>query len=199
MAAILASIRRGFGGVLRFSGRDTPGQFWPYAIFLFLLSQAIGFVLVIPPMMDAFGRILRFAAEHPDQVTRTTGPGDHSIQVLAPHPELMPDFSGIAQWHAILTPILVALLAAAVARRLHDRDRTGLWGLMPLPFAAAALALAPIVFEAFRRGGGADPRVFFALLANNILYLATVAFLIFLLVGKGSRGPNRFGPDPAAP
>jgi uncharacterized membrane protein YhaH (DUF805 family) len=198
MAAILASIRRGFGGVLLFSGRDTPGQFWPYAIFLFLLSQAVGIVLIVPHMMDALVRMQRFAADHPDQATTTTGPGHYSIRIQGHHPELMPDFSGIAQSLAIVTPILVALLAVAVVRRLHDRDRTGLWGLLPLPFAAAGLALTPIVFATFRQSGGADLRIFFALFANNMLYLATVVFLIFLLVGKGSRGPNRFGPDPAA-
>lgn len=33
---------------------------------------------------------------------------------------------------------------------------------------------------------------------NNILYLITLVILIVLLALPGTRGPNRFGPDPVA-
>jgi uncharacterized membrane protein YhaH (DUF805 family) len=85
---------------------------------------------------------------------------------------------------AVVAAILVALLAAAVNRRLHDRDRRGYWGLIPLPFLAAGMALMP------------EMSTNIALIANFLAYLYGLALLVYFLVGKGTPGPNRFGPPP---
>ena len=47
---MMASIRYAFGSVLRFSGRDGRGLFWPWAIFVFLLMQAASMLVMIPVM-----------------------------------------------------------------------------------------------------------------------------------------------------
>jgi uncharacterized membrane protein YhaH (DUF805 family) len=100
---------------------------------------------------------------------------------------------------SITVAATVVLLAAAVARRLHDRNRRGYWGLLPLPFLAAGLALMPGIFERAAAGREIpDPRLFLALVLNNLVYLAALGFLIVLLAGPGTTGPNRFGPPPPA-
>jgi uncharacterized membrane protein YhaH (DUF805 family) len=198
LAKILASIGRGFGGVLRFSGRDAPGQFWPYALFLVFLNAVIAVAVIVPTIFASIARMQRFAAEHPELTTVRSGPGHYSIEIRGNHPELMPDIGSIAILLAALAALTAALLAAAVARRLHDRDRRGWWGAMPLPFLIYALTVMPPVFAAIQ--GGRPPKLglFFSLFLNNLFYLASLGVLIVLLVGSGTRGPNRFG-DPPLP
>jgi uncharacterized membrane protein YhaH (DUF805 family) len=95
----------------------------------------------------------------------------------------------------------VLLLAAAVVRRLHDRAKSGFLGLLPLPFLAAGMILMPIAFDRFgasMSGKNPEPDVslIFWLFANNLLFLGGLVILIVELASSGTRGPNRFGPDP---
>ena len=196
MTNIFASIGRGFAGLLRFSGRDAPGQFWPYALFLVLLNFVAGFALMAPAILESFTRMQRFAAEHPELTTVESGPGPYEMRIEGYHPELMPDMSAMAGGFAVVAAVTVLLLAAAVARRLHDRDRRGWWGLMPLPFLLYGFALMPRFFATFQSGGPPPMRLFASLFINNALYLAALAALVVLLVGAGTRGPNRFGEPP---
>src|SRR6185312_12908248 len=109
--------------------------FWPYAIFLFLLSTFANMVVGAFIAADMFVRMQRFVLAHPEGL-KPPPPG----QPPQIPPELLPDFSGLAAPMMAMQIVLVLLLAAAVTRRLHDRDRTGLWGLMPLPFMAIGMA-----------------------------------------------------------
>ena len=198
LGEITAAVGRGFKGAARFSGRDARSHFWPYAIFLFLLNGAATLLAVVPLMMDLFERIRRFAIEHPEHVRVESGPGHYSIKIQGYHPELMPDLGGFALSLAVVGAATAALLAAAVVRRLHDRDSSGLWGLMPLPFLALGFALIPKLFSGFATAAP-DMRLFFLLFLNNLCYLSALVALIVMLAKRGTPGPNRFGDDPAAP
>jgi uncharacterized membrane protein YhaH (DUF805 family) len=191
MNDVLKSIGRGFAGLVRFRGRDSRARFWHYAGFVIVVTQIAG----LAAMMPTIARIQRYALEHPDQASISTGPGHYSVQISGRAPELGPVMERLFSAVSVLAVITVLLLAAAVARRLHDRDRRGYWGLAPLPFLAAAMVLMPKVMADF---GGEEPnmRLFFALLGNNLAYLYALALLVYLLVGKGTPGPNRFGPPP---
>ena len=68
-------------------------------------------------------------------------------------------------------------------RRLHDRNMSGWWQLLPL--AAALPAIAGAVLEAN----------WLLMLAGSAAGLASLALLILYAL-KGTAGPNRFGPDP---
>jgi uncharacterized membrane protein YhaH (DUF805 family) len=92
----------------------------------------------------------------------------------------------------IVCAVAVLLLAAAVVRRLHDRDMSGLWGALPLPFLIAALAMMPGLFTRH----SLDIGLFTALTACSLLYNATLIALIFLLAGGGTAGHNRYGGEP---
>ena len=68
-------------------------------------------------------------------------------------------------------------------RRLHDRNLSGWWQLLPL--AAAVPAIAGAVLES-------DGLL---MLAGCTVALASLALLIVYAL-RGTAGPNRFGPDP---
>ena len=191
MGGVVASIGHNLAGLVRFSGRDTRRQFWPYAIFLFLLSTAAFMVLAIFVAADMFGRIEHYVIAHPEGLP-PPAPG----QAPQIPPELLPDLSGIAMPMIAMQILSVLLLAAAVTRRLHDRDRTGLWGLMPLPFMAIGMANLQNAFAFATRPQSLTPLQSTLFAIAPFHWVALIA-LIVMLAGEGTKGPNRFGPEPA--
>jgi uncharacterized membrane protein YhaH (DUF805 family) len=196
MNALIDSIRNGFGGLLRFSGRDPAGRFWPYAGVVIGLMFFAAFATMAPIMSGAFARMQSFAAEHPDQATVTRGPGSYSIQIQGNHPELMPDVTPFFTVMRVGCAVVVLLLAAAVTRRLHDRGRRGWWGLAPLPFLVVGMTAIPRLFKTTLAGEMTPDsmRLFGLMFANNLLYLGSLGLLIFLLAGASEPKANRFGP-----
>ena len=164
------------------SGRESNIRFWPYAILVAGLNYLAG-SFVAAPMMTA---MMQQMAEVIGDVGKGTRPPPEAF-------EFMPDMSALVVPHSIILLVTVALLFSAVSRRLHDRDRSGFWGLMPLPFAILAIAMMPYVFDGLD-AGRPDPGLFTALMLNSFVYMGLLLFLIVLLVGKGTDGPNRFGP-----
>jgi uncharacterized membrane protein YhaH (DUF805 family) len=196
MNAFIDSVRNGFTGLLRFSGRDPARRFWPYAAVVFALLFAGAAATMAPIMNQSLARMQRFAAEHPDQATVTQGAGSYSIQIHGNHPELMPDMTPFFTAMQVGCALVVALLAAAVIRRLHDGGRRGWWGLPPVIFLIVGLNLFPHVFQSTLSGQVTQDtmKMFGLIFANNLLYLASLALLIFLLTRAGQAGENRFGP-----
>jgi len=91
--------------------------------------------------------------------------------------------------------VLVIPFLAVTVRRLHDTNRSGLWLLAPM---AAYLVGVIIVGPALLT----DPT---ALMASASFGLAGLAFLVGAVLAvvvfvftllPGTRGPNRYGPDP---
>jgi len=191
---LISTIRYNFANIATFSGRETRGQFWPYATFVFVLSIAGMMAVMLPEMSASMERMQKFAAEHPDMATVQQGPGGYSISIQGHHPELMPDMGNMMGLMAVVFVTAIALLAAAVARRLHDRGKSGAWGLMPLPFIAFASIMMPKVFAQ----NPPDMSLFFAIFINNFIYIGTLIFLVVLLAGAGTQGENRYGPGATA-
>lgn len=71
---------------------------------------------------------------------------------------------------AVTIGLAIALYAAAVVRRLHDRGRSGAWGLMPLPFLLYTSIPMARLFGSTTRGGQPDMTLFLTLAISNILY-----------------------------
>jgi uncharacterized membrane protein YhaH (DUF805 family) len=192
-------IIRGFRGVTRFSGRDTRGQFWPYAGVVFALLFAGWAVFLGLQMAALFQDMSAFAAAHPEAATVHSSPGQYSIQIDGDHPEApMPDLSlmFVAMW--TLVGLAVALLAAAVSRRLHDRNIRAWWGLLPVPFLAAGVILFPMLIKPVMEGGPEpDVGLLSLLFLNNIVYMIALVTLIAMLAKRGTVGPNRFGAESA--
>ena len=116
--------RRGFAGLLAPRGRDNRMQFWLFSALIFgplvILQFAIQVILSFPSI-DLSGE----AAE-----ARTAVLDAHFFESVAI----------IGTVNLILHLIGALLLVTAVARRLHDRDRSGWWSVI-LPFAVVAVGL----------------------------------------------------------
>ena len=117
-------------------------------------------------------------------------------------------------------PLALQLPVSSVAvRRLHDADRSGRWIIAPVAFflvESVIMALGWVLLQGFFGGWGwgdfldmeSDPKLWLGRLSlglfimgqlGNFLTLATVVAwivpLVFLAM-PGTRGPNRYGPDP---
>jgi len=190
---VFASIRHNLTRLFRFSGRDGPRLFWPYVLCVYGMSTIVAVALAAPAFLMVFTRMQAFARAHPDQASVAEGPGDYSITVHGVHPELMPDFTGFFNVIAAYACVLIVILAAAVSRRLHDRGRSALWGLTPLPFLVFAFFAFSRLLGALRTSNF-SLRTFLLLFANNGLYLVVMALLLLQLVLPTKPVSNRFGP-----
>jgi uncharacterized membrane protein YhaH (DUF805 family) len=184
MDKFFASVGLNLRGIANWSGRESNIQFWPYAVLVAAIYYIAGSLVAAPVMNEMMQRLMQIVAEAERGAPPPTNPF-----------ELMPDMGALAVPQSIILAATVVLLFSAVARRLHDRDRTGLWGLMPVPFTAFGIAAMPFVFDSFA-SGAPEPGLFLAMMLNNFLSLGALIALIVLLVGKGTPGPNRFGPAP---
>jgi len=191
-------IVRGFRSIARFSGRDSRGEFWPYAGVVFALVFISFGIAMSVVMNEMFAGMQTFAATHPEAATVHSSPGSYSISIDASHPDapelnLGPFFATLAS----MVLACVGLLAAAVSRRLHDSGRRAYWGLMPLPFLLFGLTAFPAMMTQMTASGEPDLSLFFLLFFNNLLYMVALVSLIVFLALRGTTGPNRFGPEPA--
>jgi|SRR5579859_3207594 len=162
-------IVRGFGSLLRFSGRDTRSEFWPYAAAAVALYLVVGWAVLIPIMLPAFE-----ASSEPQVGTFLKMVGYFLLASV------------------LMFAALVGILAAAVARRLHDSGRSAFWGLLPLPFVAYGGTVFVRLVSQFGTGEP-DMRLFLSGFISNALYLVALAWLIVLLALRSAPGPNRFG------
>ncbi|SHK42970.1 Uncharacterized membrane protein YhaH, DUF805 family [Bradyrhizobium lablabi] len=97
----------------------------------------------------------------------------------------------VVLFYAMGAPIFVVgmwFLAAATIKRLHDRNKSG-WWIVPFFIAPALLD---------RLSGWIDDPTT-AIVVSAIAFGLTVWCFVELLFLRGTRGPNRFGPDPLAP
>lgn len=178
--------------LVKFSGRETRAKFWPWAGIVIGLTFLGSFATLAPMMARSMAKMQQFAREHPDQATITSGQGEYHISIEGHHPELMPDFTAFADAMEGIAAIAIVLLAAAVARRLHDTGRTAAWGLLPLPFLFFGFAqMVGLV-------SGQEPNMdlFSLLFLNNLCYLGALGLLVLLLSRPGTVTANHYGPLP---
>lgn len=189
-------LKIGFGGLLRFNGRDPRRQFWPWAAIVYGIMMLIAFVGMAPLLSGMFLQMQRIAREHPEDVTVVQGPTSYSMTVHGHGSEIMPDLTPFLVAMGFSLVLAVVLLAAAVTRRLHDSGKPGWLGLMPLPFFVVPFYAMPKIFALAGTGKEPPMNLFLLLMINNLGYLATLGILVILLVLKSTPGSNRYGPEP---
>ena len=172
-----------FKRLLDFNGREDRGSFWPYAALAFVIIMIAGMVISVPMTITAMQEVQQFAAQHPDQVTVTNEPGQYSIAGQGSRPELMPKQS-IMFYFAVTFGLAIVLYAAAVVRRLRDRGKSGLWGLMPLPFILYSSIQMPKMFLAVEPTAQPDMALLLSIFVSNLLYIISLIWLIVLLAGR---------------
>ena len=187
MASIAASIRHNIVNLARFSGRDSQGLFWPWAIIVYalltLVTLGLTFVAVARGFMEMSGAF-------------QPGAGPEDIEKLMAG--MMGRVTDLWLPLTLVNLLMIVLLAASIARRLHDRGRTAYWGLLPVPFwIAGALTARRAMALAMTPGDGAS-RPALDTLIMLIGPFSWVAFIVLLvlLIGDGDHGPNAYGPDP---
>jgi uncharacterized membrane protein YhaH (DUF805 family) len=200
MANVGASIRYNFGNLTNLAGRETRGQYWPWAIFLFILTMIGGMISAMPMIIHLMNRMMGMIA---DPRLAAGKPSPELVQarlqeVVAP---MAADMQTMVIVGAIINLVFAILVGAATARRLHDRDRSGWWGLLPLPFMAIGAMLAPRMMSSFMAVPGhlaMAPNTSLVMLTslNNIAFYGALGYLIYLLATEGTTGANRFGEDP---
>jgi uncharacterized membrane protein YhaH (DUF805 family) len=188
---IFRSIGHNLARLADFSGRESRGLFWPYTVTVFLLGMVAGLLLMVAPIMDMMARIAAYVQAHPEGFPKPA-PGQPAVLP----PGLMPDFSALLVPLAIVNLVSLLLYAAATVRRLHDRDRSGWWAMLPLPFQLLGMAIGPRAMAAMMHGTAPSPLATLSSL-NTLAYWAAFIFLVVILAGEPTRGPNRFG-DPVS-
>jgi uncharacterized membrane protein YhaH (DUF805 family) len=155
-----------------FSGRSRRMEFWMWKLFTFL----VGLVFWVLLMVMAGGAMMM-------------GGGD-------------PDSMGALGGGALLLLGLYVLFAlgtiipdlAVTVRRLHDTNRSGWWILAPLaPYLVLLVSFLGGV--ASGNEGGLAAAGVIAILCMLAVFVLGIVLLVFLFL-DGTRGPNRFGPDP---
>jgi uncharacterized membrane protein YhaH (DUF805 family) len=174
-----------------FEGRINRFKYW-YALFasgIFCLVLMLLLAFVIGGILGADVKSIHIQGhvldvfQNPPSFPFSASFGDADA---TPHAALI-----ALIFHVAGTPILIFgiwFLAATTIKRLHDRNKSGWWII--------AFFVAPALLN-----GIAD-----ALDDSNtevLLLLVAVSLNLWgffeLLLLKGTRGPNRFGPDPLAP
>jgi len=181
-----------FRRLATFRGREDRARFWPYAGLAFGILTVVSAVMFLPMMARSMEAMQAFAAQHPDQVTIVSRPGEYSISAHGAIPGLMPSRAALTLYLGVSFGLAVLLYGAAVVRRLHDRGKTGAWGLMPLPFILYSAIQMPRMFGSLAAGGQPDLGLFFSVFFSNLLYMASVLALIVLLAGASDPRPNRY-------
>jgi uncharacterized membrane protein YhaH (DUF805 family) len=193
MNKVGSAIKSGLRRVFQFEGRSSRTDFWIYAIFVVLLAFGIWASVMSLEMARTFGEVQQYADANPGKVTITSGPNSYSYHLNGSAPGIAPDFGYLLKWISGIAVGSIAMLAAAAVRRLHDSNRTGLWVLLPLPFLFSALWLMGSFYSEMNYATGPRMSLFAIGFINNIVYLATLGFVAFLLLRSGSAGENRFG------
>jgi len=181
-----------FRRLATFTGREDRASFWPYAGLAFGILTVVGAAMFLPMMAQSMKAMQAFAAQHPDQVTMVSGPGEHSISAHGAISGLTPSRAALTLYLGVTFGLAILLYGAAVVRRLHDRGKTGAWGLLPLPFILYSAIQMPRMFGSMASGGQPDLGLFFSVFFSNLLYMASVLALIVLLAGASDPRPNRY-------
>lgn len=123
-----------------------PSELLAYAALAFVILSVAQTVMVIPFMARSMRAAQDF--QHPDEPKVIVADNGYSIDLNEfSNPAAtavsgdMPSPSFIGTIVAVTIGLAILLYAAAVVRRLHDRGKSGAWGLLPLPFLLYLAAL----------------------------------------------------------
>jgi uncharacterized membrane protein YhaH (DUF805 family) len=161
-----------------FQGRIGRGRYW--RVTLGILGSMIAALLLLTVICGAFGIATGPVAINIIGISASIEPADGDKAVKA---ALFPHVATI-----LMTLGFAWFFVAASIKRLHDRNRSGWW--------ATAFLLLPSVLNTLWDWLD-NPNL--ALLVSALGFGLSIWGFVELLCLRGTRGPNRFGPDPLAP
>jgi uncharacterized membrane protein YhaH (DUF805 family) len=161
-----------------FEGRIGRGRYW--LATLVILGSMIAALLLLTVICGAFGIATGSVAINIIGISASIEPADGDKAVKA---ALFPHVATI-----LMTLGFAWFFVAASIKRLHDRNRSG-WWIIPFVFATG-------IYGHFgERLGDSWP----AALVGLAVLIGSIWGGVEMYVLKGTRGPNRFGPDPLEP
>lgn len=164
-----------------FSGRSRRQEYWLFTLFNVLLSVAFS----IAQAAVGGGAAALFARD--------------DALIASPSDGAAVGASIALGLQALVSLALLIPRISVTVRRLHDTDRSGWWVLAPL-IPAAVMIAGGIYFVTQMFAGGQNPDdmlglyIIIGVAALALVVLSLVLFVFMCL--DGTRGPNRFGPDP---
>lgn len=179
-AEVVAALRYGVRSLFRLSGRDGRWLFWPWGLCVVGLTYTVNTALAQGMF---FSGILR--------VYDVSRPGD--VEAVRAFANIFPQMETLWLSFAISEAIAVLLLAGAVTRRLHDRDWSGAWGLLPLPFLAIGIWQMSGTFDHALKALPNLSSLKVLDFLSGPLSFAAIAVLGVMFAREGTPGPNRFG------
>jgi uncharacterized membrane protein YhaH (DUF805 family) len=198
---MLNAIKHGLGNLLNFEGRDARQAFWYYVLFIYLVTMAISMVVVIPMTIQGFLTGIRQGIA----AGQSGDPQAAQVATQAAIASSMGDMMSTTMWLSLASgAIMLAVLAAAFVRRLHDSGLSGLWALIPGAIQLANLVFAPRLMRGMIENMGrmmpGDPAAGMGAIQSSfgtaLLGWAAIILVIVLGVRKSTPGPNRFGEAP---
>ncbi|MEO7366245.1 MAG: DUF805 domain-containing protein [Sphingomicrobium sp.] len=185
----IASLQHCTTSLARFSGRDRRDQFWPFAGTVVAGVFLVWGVSISPAM----SRLQHAMLANLEAANVASGPGEYSANYAGP-PQVENMFNTLLLVMAGIVVVFIALLAAAVVRRLHDRGSSGWWGLLPLPFLLFGLAGFGYFQSQIGSGGPPPMGLFMAIFFNNFIYIICLVILIVMLASKSNPAVKHYGP-----
>ncbi|WP_298884997.1 DUF805 domain-containing protein [uncultured Bradyrhizobium sp.] len=163
--------------LFRFDGRIGRAGFW--CSLIFVLVGLILLLFICAGLMFAFtGKVGPFEL-NADDVFKIVDPTAYRWSLLDHLPLLL--------LKLVASVLMLWIYLAIVVKRLHDRDKSAWW--------LFAYFVLPGLYKQFEERLPDSYWVLPLALASAILTLAAFVETGFL---RGTRGPNRFGPDPEA-
>ena len=159
-----------------FSGRSRRMEYWMWVLFQFLIGIGFGVLMVV-----VGGSAAAMSTNPAQGLVAASG----AVLVL------------------YLLYLLVALVflvpnIAVTVRRLHDTNRSGWW---LLGFWIPYFFILYASFSSAMAGAktGMSPQTPMLLGIVSLIWLVFCLVLLVFMFLEGTRGPNKYGPDPKAP
>lgn len=179
-----------FQKLASFKGREDRASFWPYAALVLGIVMVASSLMMVPVMARSMRAMQDFTVQEPGDVNfAAIDPAARAQPNVA---DVMPSAGFLAAYLGVTLGLAVLLYAAAVVRRLHDRGKSGLWGLMPLPFILYSSIQMPRMFGSITQSQQLDVTTFMSVFVSNMLYMVTLIALVVLLAGPSDPEPNRY-------
>jgi uncharacterized membrane protein YhaH (DUF805 family) len=155
-----------------FSGRSRRMEYWMFFLFQMLVGIAFWGVLM------TIGGAALMAGGNLNSLVATGG----ALMMV------------IGLWSIVNLALFIPALAVGV-RRLHDTNHSGWWLLAPVAPYLLTFAAAGMAASSSNNAAGAGILALLGGLASLGLLVTVIVFLFM----DGTRGDNRFGPDPKGP
>jgi uncharacterized membrane protein YhaH (DUF805 family) len=173
----MQAVLKGFRNILNFRGRSSRGDFWPFALPVYLGMSFIGLPLVLPTELFTCNAdpAFRSAPESCQNLINTVEMAESiSINIT------------------IIETIIFALLISAITRRLHDIGKSAATAIVYISVELSILAITSLNTEAILKNYDVWYIVVWLLRPYTILSHLIGLYLLYLLAQRSDPYNNRY-------